>query len=126
MLPLAGVGLGIEAQLATEVGRLAESTQGMLRQTVKNNTPYEVTFWDPIRQKTVTKTVIPDFMPSTRIGADGRFMSARTASEAVLIADSKVHLGCVEAHRARRSDPGHDDSRPPEQQDIRVSAPRRW
>ena len=47
-------------------------------------------FIDPVRGVAVIKTVIPDFMPVARTDADGRYLSATDASEALLIADSKM------------------------------------
>jgi hypothetical protein len=79
----------IEAEVAIEAGRAAEAVQGVLRNTTKNNAAYDVTFFDPVRLQMVSKTVIPDFMPTTRTDSAGRFLPARDAADALVIADSK-------------------------------------
>ena len=80
----------VEARLAIELGHEAEHFQGIVRNTVKNNRSYEVRFIDPVRGIAVIKTVIPDFMPVASTNAEGRFQSAPSAEEALLIADSKM------------------------------------
>ena len=82
-------GMSIESRVAIDAGRAAEKTQGLLRTSNKNNQQYPLSFFDPVRQKWVEKTVIPDFMPSARRDAAGRFTNAATPGDAVVIADSK-------------------------------------
>jgi hypothetical protein len=82
-------GMSIESRVAIDAGRAAEKTQALLRTSNKNNQPYHLSFFDPVRQKWVQKTVIPDFMPSAQRDAAGRFTNAPTAGDATVIADSK-------------------------------------
>jgi hypothetical protein len=82
-------GMSIESRLATDAGRSAEKVQGLLRTSNKNNQMYSLSFYDPVRQKWVQKNVIPDFMPTAQKDASGNFANARTAGDAVVIADSK-------------------------------------
>jgi hypothetical protein len=75
--------------IAMQAGREVEKTQTLLRNTPKNNQRHAIAFEDPVRQKTVTITVIPDFMPTSRTDASGGFITATNPADAVLIADSK-------------------------------------
>jgi len=84
-----GRGMSIESTVAIEAGREAEKTQGILRTSNKNNRSYDLAFFDPVRQKAVQKTVIPDFMPTSQRDAGGRFTNAATPADAVVISDSK-------------------------------------
>lgn len=82
-------GMSIEARVAIEAGRDAEKMQALLRTSNKNNQKYLLSFYDPVRQKTVNKTIIPDFMPTGQRDARGHFVNAATAGDAFVIADSK-------------------------------------
>lgn len=84
-----GGGMDPAAVRGIEAGHAAEQMQGMIRATPKNTQSYRLRFRDPIRGTDVTVTVIPDFMPSARREAGGGFAVARSAEEAVVIADSK-------------------------------------
>jgi hypothetical protein len=81
--------MSIESRVAIDAGREAEKMQAMLRTSIKNDQRYSLSFFDPVRQKSVEKVVIPDFMPTGRRDAAGRFVNAATPAEAVIIADSK-------------------------------------
>ena len=81
--------MSIESTVAIDAGREAEKTQLIIRTSNKNNQSYDLTFFDPVRQKAVEKTVIPDFMPTGQRDAAGRFVNAKTPADALVIADSK-------------------------------------
>jgi hypothetical protein len=82
-------GMSIEARVGIEAGRSAESMQAILRDSPTNKKSYSRSFFDPVRQKAVQKTVIPDFMPTAERDAAGRFVTAAREQDALVIADSK-------------------------------------
>jgi hypothetical protein len=85
----AGTGKGI-GQHGSVAGRVAEKIWGeLLVTTPVNKRAYPVTFIDPLSGKTMTVTVVPDFMPTGAVDAAKRSVSARDVGDALVIADSK-------------------------------------
>jgi hypothetical protein len=85
---LAGSGAGRGP--ASEAGVLAERVYAeVIVSTATNKQAFPVSFTDPLTKEKVNVNVIPDFMPMGEMDEAGKFRSATTPDDALLIADSK-------------------------------------
>jgi hypothetical protein len=84
------IGMAPESTRAIEAGNVAERVWGdVLVATQKNKKHYIVSFIDPLNNEKRVVEVIPDFVPTGRVDAAGKYVTASDVKEALLIADSK-------------------------------------
>jgi hypothetical protein len=87
--PKKGISRKPEAERGSIAGRIAEKIWEIVLSTPTNKKKFTVTFVDPISKKKKTVNVVPDFMPTGRQDATGRYINADQPNQALVIADSK-------------------------------------